>query len=77
MATVAEKYGLPRFVPTEDVDVLRNWARTAPAEELRHEHRLMRECVRQWPRYRSLLSWLETVAELRGVDLWSSLRATA
>lgn len=72
MATVAERYGLPRFVEREDADKVRNWARTATEDDLRQEHRALRDCMREFPRYRLLLSWIETVADLRGIDLFPS-----
>jgi hypothetical protein len=69
MATVAERYGLPLFTPDAAAEKLRGWARHAAPSELVREHKAMRECIAQWPRYLKMLAWLETVADLRKIDL--------
>ena len=69
MATVAEQYGLPKFVADAGIDDLRNWARNVAPEELIAEHRAMLACMREFPRYLKMAGWLETIADLRGISL--------
>lgn len=70
MATAAEQYKLPRFDAFEGDDVVRVWANLAKPEELMEERDRMREMCRQFPRYLVLMAWLETVADLRGIDIY-------
>lgn len=69
MATVAEQYGMPRFIADVGIEELRNWARQATPEEILAEHRAMLACVKEFPRYLKMTGWLETVANLRGIRL--------
>lgn len=69
MATVAEHYGMPRFIADAGIEELRNWARQATAQELVAEHKAMLACVAEFPRYLKMLGWLETIANLRGIRL--------
>lgn len=68
MATVAEKYGMPKFSPEAGIDELRNWARIASPAEIIKEHKAMAACTKEFPRYLKMVGWLETIAEMR--DIW-------
>lgn len=76
MATVAERYALPKFLADVDVKLIREWASTATLDEMKMEHRAMRECSAQWPRYTKLQTWLEAAADLRGFELYPPLVKT-
>lgn len=69
MATVAEQYGMPRFIADAGIEDLRNWARNASKEDLVTERNAMLSCTREFPRYVKMVGWLETIADLRGISL--------
>lgn len=73
MATVAEKYGMPKFIPMIDASVVQKWATEASEKELIVEHRAMRSVVDEFPRYSLLLARIEMAADIRGIELFAPL----
>lgn len=67
--SVAAVYEMSRFTAFDSAAVIRDWAKTAPLEDLKMERLRMLEQAHAFPRYRKLCQWLEDVADLRGLSL--------